>query len=57
VGVHVTVGGWVTTAHRLLALPGGATLLAGWNPDETVWLRHPPVAVDHVADANLPEGA
>jgi hypothetical protein len=56
-GVHVTVGGWVTAAHRLLPVPGGATVLAGWNPDETVWLRDPPVAVGKIAEADLPPGA
>ena len=56
-GVHVTVGGWITAAHRLLLVPGGATVLAGWNPDETVWLQEPPVALSRVGAADLRDGA
>lgn len=38
--VHVTVAGYLTTATRALPLPDGhaATMLAGWNPDQTWWL-------------------
>lgn len=38
--VHVSVAGYLTTATRALPLAGGraATVLAGWNPDETWWL-------------------
>jgi hypothetical protein len=38
-GVHLTVGGYLTTSGVALEAGEGATLLAGWNPDETVWLR------------------
>lgn len=48
-GVHLTVGGYLTTAGRALALDGAdpegaapdgaaATMLAGWDPDLTYWL-------------------
>ncbi|MGS0688371.1 hypothetical protein ACVBEQ_25010 [Nakamurella sp. GG22] len=39
-GVHVSVTGYLTTATRALQLAHGksATMLAGWNPDETWWL-------------------
>ena len=38
--VHVSVAGYLTTATRALPLAGGdaATMLAGWNPDQTWWL-------------------
>ena len=34
-GVHVSVGGYLTTA----GLAVGGTLLAGWDADQTLWLR------------------
>jgi hypothetical protein len=37
--VHLTVAGYLTTATRLLGIDDRtATVLAGWNPDETFWL-------------------
>lgn len=38
--VHVSVAGYLTTATRELPLDDGdaATVLAGWNPDQTWWL-------------------
>lgn len=40
--VHLTVGGYLTTAGRALPVQSGAaearTMLAGWNPDQTYWL-------------------
>jgi hypothetical protein len=38
--VHVSVTGYLTTATRALPLGDGdsATVLAGWNPDQTWWL-------------------
>jgi hypothetical protein len=38
--VHVTVAGHLTTATRALPLGDGdaATVLAGWNPDQTWWV-------------------
>jgi hypothetical protein len=38
-GVHLTIGGYL--ACRGLALPagGGHTMLTGWLPDATIWLR------------------
>lgn len=37
--VHVTVLGYLGTAGEVLDLDDGfATLLAGWDPDETYWL-------------------
>jgi hypothetical protein len=38
--VHVSVAGYLTTATRALPLAGAdtATVLAGWDPDQTWWL-------------------
>jgi hypothetical protein len=36
--VHLTVLGYLATAGRALDLGDGATLIAGWNPDQTFWL-------------------
>lgn len=36
--VHLTVNGYLTTPGVAIDVPGGATVLAGWNPDETYWL-------------------
>lgn len=38
--VHLTVAGYLTTATRALPLngAGAATMLGGWNPDQTWWL-------------------
>jgi hypothetical protein len=36
--VHLSVGGYLTTAGRALPAGGGRTVLAGWSPDETYWL-------------------
>jgi len=37
-GVHLSTWGYLTTAGRPLALPGGHTVLSGWDPDATFWL-------------------
>jgi hypothetical protein len=36
--IHVSVHGYLTTAGEALPVPGGHTVLAGWNPDVTYWL-------------------
>ncbi len=36
--VHLTVNGYLRTPGVAVEVPGGATVLAGWNPDETYWL-------------------
>jgi hypothetical protein len=38
-GVHLTVAGYLTSAGRTLRVRQEATLLAGWNPDQTFWLN------------------
>jgi hypothetical protein len=37
-GVHLTVLGYLTSAGRTLRAGQEATMLAGWNPDQTFWL-------------------
>ncbi|HEY8454914.1 MAG TPA: hypothetical protein VIL34_04930 [Actinopolymorphaceae bacterium] len=36
--VHLTMVGYLTTPGTAVPVNGGATVLAGWNPDETYWL-------------------
>ena len=36
--VHVSVQGYLAAAGRAIDVDGGATVLAGWAPDETFWL-------------------
>jgi uncharacterized protein (DUF433 family)/predicted nuclease of predicted toxin-antitoxin system len=38
-GVHVTIGGYLASSGIALAVDGAYTMLAGWIPDGTVWLR------------------
>jgi predicted nuclease of predicted toxin-antitoxin system len=38
-GVHVTIGGYVASCGIALPVDGAYTMLAGWIPDGTVWLR------------------
>ena len=36
--IHLTVGGYLTTAGRALPVADARCLLGGWDPDETYWL-------------------
>ena len=36
--VHLSVAGHLEASYRALAVSGGATCLAGFDPDETIWL-------------------
>lgn len=49
--VHLTVAGYLTTATRACILADGesATVLGGWNPDQTWWLT------DVLAEASGPQ--
>ncbi len=38
-GVHVTIGGYVSSCGLALEVDGGYTMLTGWVPDATLWLR------------------
>lgn len=37
--VHLSVAGYLSTAGRAITVGPAASVLAGWSPDETVWLR------------------
>ena len=44
--VHVSVAAHLSSAYRPLPLGGGRfTMLAGWNPDVTVWLHESPSSI------------
>ncbi|HEY5988736.1 MAG TPA: hypothetical protein VIV12_20500, partial [Streptosporangiaceae bacterium] len=36
--IHLSVGGYLTTAGNALPVDDARCLLAGWDPDETYWL-------------------
>ena len=36
--IHLTVGGYLTTAGNALPVNDARSLLAGWDPDKTYWL-------------------
>jgi hypothetical protein len=38
-GVHLSIAGYLTTTRQPLAAGNGMTLLAGWDPDRTLWLN------------------
>ena len=38
-GVHISVMAYLTSAYTPYALGSSSTILAGWNPDETLWLN------------------
>jgi hypothetical protein len=50
-GVHLSVAGYLTGAGIAIAVDDErASLIAGWDPDKTVWLRdvgHDPTSVQH----------
>lgn len=48
-GVHVSVGGYLSTAGMRVEAGGAATLLAGWDADQTLWLTDVFTSVRHVA--------
>jgi hypothetical protein len=58
--IHLSVGGYLTTAGRALAVGDARCLLAGWDPDATYWLADvlassgPPVR--WVSDDDAPLG-
>ena len=38
-GVHLTIGGYLACGGLALPAGGGHTMLTGWIPDATIWLR------------------
>jgi hypothetical protein len=49
-GVHVSLGGYLEAAYRAAGAGGGFALLAGWNPDETLWLNDVISSADLLGD-------
>ena len=49
-GIHLSLAGYLTVTGVVVDLAGGATFLAGWNPDQTVWLTDAFRAVRHLGD-------
>lgn len=47
-GVHVSVGGYLSTAGMRVEAGGAATLLAGWDADQTLWLNDVFTSVRHI---------
>ena len=48
-GVHLSIGGYLAAAGVARAAGNAATLLAGWQPDWTLWLNDAFTTVEHVA--------
>ena len=38
-GIHVTVGGYLATRGVAVPVADGYSVLAGWDPDASLWLR------------------
>jgi hypothetical protein len=49
-GVHLTVGGYLTTRSVPVPVADGASVLAGWDPDTTFWLHDVTEAVERVGE-------
>lgn len=48
--VHLTTTAYLQLAGRVLAVQDGMTMVAGWGPDESVWLREATVDPASVKD-------
>lgn len=45
-GVHLTIAAYLECATTAIEVGDGvASVIAGWNPDETFWLRERPAAI------------
>jgi hypothetical protein len=51
-GVHVSLAGYLAGAFRALSVGNAKTVLIGWNPDETLWLRSAPVPLERLEASN-----
>lgn len=49
-GVHVTVGGYLATRSVAVPVADGYSVLAGWNPDATLWLNDVIEATERVGE-------
>jgi hypothetical protein len=47
-GIHLSIGGYLTAARLPLAAGSAMTLLAGWEPDQTLWLNDSFTTADRV---------
>jgi len=52
-GVHVSLAGYLGGAFRALSVGDAKTVLVGWNPDETLWLRSGPVLSERLGVKGL----
>lgn len=55
-GVHLTVGGYLATRSVPIPVTGGWSVLAGWDPDTTLWLRDVIESVELVGEWEGPSG-
>ena len=39
-GVHLSIGGYLRSATRVIDVGGSASMIAGWSPDTTWWLHN-----------------
>jgi hypothetical protein len=54
--VHLTIAGYLAAATtRVEVSDGRSSVIAGWNPDETVWLRGSPAPTSAVVEWRLYE--
>lgn len=53
-GVHVSVGGYLATRSVAVPVADGYSLLAGWDPDTTLWLRDVIQTVERVGEWDGP---
>jgi len=53
-GVHVTVGGYLATRSVAVPVADGYSVLAGWDPDATLWLCDAIQTVERVGDWDGP---
>ncbi len=49
-GVHVTIGGYLTTRSVPVPVADGSSVLAGWDPDATFWLHDVTEALEQVGE-------
>ena len=53
-GVHVSVGGYLATRSVGVPVRDGYSVLAGWDPDATLWLRDAIETLERVGEWNGP---
>jgi hypothetical protein len=53
-GIHVTVGGYLATRGVAVPVADGYSVLAGWDPDASLWLRDVIETVEQVGEWDGP---